>query len=169
MRKIDIGELLAEKAVSYERHYPAPMDQQLRRAAQIGGVSTAVAIPVSLFFVPVLSSWAYRGFFWFLGDLSVGLLAILSSPAGIAINVIVLLGFALLWYQTQGLQQAPIVWHRVAFGLSTVGAADLAIIGMPVLIVALNVALWIVVIAVALAICAAGLVIFGLMASLAGE
>lgn len=163
MRKVPTKELL-RKIDRGGRKLPAPYDQQLRRAILIGGISAAAAIPVSLFFVPVLSSWAYSGFFWFLGNVSVTLLALLSSPVGVAINLMTLLGTALLWYLTDGLRSAPISWHRVGFGLSAVGAVDLAIVGMPVLIVALNVVVWIAVIALAIVAFFAVLAVMGAMA-----
>lgn len=151
MRKLNLQQL-KQKAYSYERQSLVPLDGQLRRAVQIGGVSTTAAIPISLFFVPVLSSWAYAGFFWVLGDLSVALLALLRTPVGMGANVLALLGFGLLWYMTSGLQTAALAWHRVAFALAVAGAVDLVIIGLPVLLVSVNVLLWIVAIVLGMAV-----------------
>lgn len=163
MRKVNLQQL-KQKAYSYERQSRVPLDGQLRRAVQIGGVSTTAAIPISLFFVPVLSSWAHAGFFWVLGDLSVALLALLRTPVGMGANVLALLGFALLWYMTDGLQTATLAWHQVAFALAVVGAVDLVIIGLPVLLVTINVLFWIVVIVLGMMI---AMLVLAIMAGLA--
>lgn len=145
MRKIKPDEL-KQRACSYERDTPTPLDDQLRRAVQVGAVSTLAAIPVGLFFVPVLASWAYAGFFWFLGDLSVGLLDLLRSPLGLGYNAVLLLGFGLVWYMTGGLRQAPWAWHQTAFGLALAGAVDLVIMSLPVLLVVSNIVVWILIV-----------------------
>jgi len=163
MRKMNLQQV-KQKAYSYEHQSPVPLDGQLQRAVQIGGVSTTAAIPISLFFVPVLSSWAYTGFFWVLGDLSVALLALLRTPVGMGANVLALLGFGVLWYMTDGLQPAALVWHRVAFGLAVVGAVDLVIIGLPVLLVSVNVVLWIVAIVLGTAVAILALWILAVLA-----
>jgi hypothetical protein len=103
-----------------------------------------------MLFVPVLGSLVGEGFFWFLSDFAMLLLALLRSPLGIGVNVATLFGYGLLWYKTQGLQSAPALWHQVGFSLAVVGAIDLVIMGLPVLFVALNLAFWVLLIGLAI-------------------
>lgn len=162
MKKLTLAEL-KQRTVVYEK--TAPLDENLRQALQIGGLCTFLAIPVSLFFLPVLSGWAFNGFFWFLADPIVGLLLLLRSPLGLAINGLALVGYGVLLVHTQGLAveaRVHLAWHRVACGLAGVGAVNLLIMGLPTLGVVLNIAIWIVLIALAIAIAMA--ILFGALA-----
>jgi len=150
MNKVSISQL-QKRAVSYTKDTPVALDVQLRRAVLVGGAGAAVGLLGSLFFLPVLRSWAYQGFFWFLGDLAVGALYFLASPIGLIYNVLILGSLALLWVMTNGLKTGKLVWHNVAFGVGATGAVDLAIVGLPVLSVVLNVIAWVVAIVVGMA------------------
>jgi hypothetical protein len=151
MRKVTIAEI-KQRAVVYEK--TAPLDGQLRNALQIGGLCTLLAIPISLFFMPVLSGWAFNGFFWFMGDFAVGLLWLLRSPVGLVINGLALVGYGVLLVQTKGLEaeaRVHLAWHRLAFGLAVVGAVNLFIMGLPALGVVVNIVIWIVIFTLAIA------------------
>lgn len=147
MKKVNTTQL-RKRAVSYTKGTPVAIAEQLRRAVLVGAAGAAVGILGSLFFLPVLRSWAYQGFFWFFGGLAVSALDVLASPIGLIYNALVLGSFTLLWFMTGGLREGKLVWHNVGFGVGVTGAVDLVIVGLPVLSVVFNVIAWVVVIVV---------------------
>jgi hypothetical protein len=161
MKKVNLRQV-KENAIDYVRDTAVALDARLQQAVVVGAISTATAVVVSLFFTPVVASWISAGFFWFLGEVAVGALALVSTPVGLAIDGMVLVGMGVLWAMTKGLEAGAEAWHKLAFGLALAGAANLVVVGVPILLIALNVAVWVVMVVAVLFLC---LLVLGAMAS----
>lgn len=161
-RPLGINDLL-KCASAYEQM--APLNPQLRIGLAVGGLATLLAIPLALFFTPVLYGWALGGFFWFFEGLYVGGLALLRTPLALVINSVALLAHVALLYKTEGLRadlRLHLHWHRFALALLVVGAVNLVILGLPLFGVVLNALIWLLVTLLALALVFT--ILFGLAA-----
>jgi hypothetical protein len=126
---------ILEKPKIYECF--APMDPQLQRSVQIASFAIGAVIPVGLFCAPALVAFAHIGLLGGglgLAALSVPLLALVSSPLFVAVNVLVLGLYGLVWYKTNGLQAGHLIWHRAGLGISAVGAVNVLAISVPIAI-----------------------------------
>ena len=138
--------MFLERSISYEREWPTPLDTQLRRHLLISLASTLGVIPLSVFLLALLTSLGQGGFFLFGRAFAVGTLALLLSPVGVTTIALTILGHAALWYKSDGLQAAAWHWHQLALGLAVAGAMYLVLLGLPVLLVVLNLAVWLLII-----------------------
>ena len=150
IEQVTIGDLL-ERSVAHE-HWITPIDPNLRLGLYWGGAGLALAIPVGLIGTPLLTSWMYGGFFFFLGPLAVLLMDILRSPLWIGVNVVGVVLFGVLYWQSEKLTAAVMAWHWVGTALAVLGAFNIVAMTLPLAIVALNLVAWIVLCVLALAV-----------------
>lgn len=150
IERVSVRDLIDGAIVDDE--WLAPLAPNLRTSLYWSGVGMAVAIPVGLAGTTVLASWAHGGFFFFLGPLAVFLLNLLRSPVGIGVNIVALALVGLLYWQSNGLVEATIPWHRLGLVLVGIGGTDILAMTLPLAIVVVNLVVWIVMGIVALAI-----------------
>lgn len=109
------------RARPYER-WPAPLNPALRDAVVLSGVSIIVMVAILLIrpsWLP-LANWAFARF--------PGLHTFLLT-----VNLLSALVYVALWFCTTGLRSGRAIWHRVALGVSLIGAIDGFIIGLKLL------------------------------------
>jgi len=138
------------RATPYER-WRAPLDPKLRRAVILSGISIVTTL-VALWTLPALLPLSDSDFFLVLGPQFGRILAAMhqAHPILVALNLISAAVYATLLATTQGLRVGRAVWHWAAFGEVTIGAMNGFILALEVTIVAINLALWIVIITLAI-------------------
>lgn len=150
IERVTISDLL-EQSVIHE-HWITPIDPNLRTGLYWGGAGIGLAIPVGLIGTPLLTSWMYGGFFWFLGPQAVLLMDTLHSPLWISVNVVGVVLFGMLYWQSEGLTAVVMAWHWVGTALVVLGALNIVAMTLPLAIVVLNLVAWIVLFVLALAV-----------------
>jgi len=106
------------RATPYER-WPAPLNPTLRDAVVLSGVSIIAMVAILLFW----PSWL---------PLANRVFARLPDSRSflLALELFSALVYVVLWFYTKGLRSGRAIWHRVAFGVSTIGAINGFIIGL---------------------------------------
>lgn len=132
VHRVENGEV-----VDYEQGWNAHLDPRLQLGIIVAAIAAAAAVPIGLWCTPALASFAHTGALggwlgW--GNLSLPLLALISSPLFLGVNVLLLGLYALVWHKTQGFRQGNLVWHNTGLGMTAVGSLNVLAIGVPVAI-----------------------------------
>ncbi len=137
-------EQFTNRAVRYEA-WRAPFDPRLRQAVQMSSVSIPAGTIVALLSSAGVSFAHNSDFFWgFQVSFAswMGVLA-LVSPFVMMAALVSAVGGYYLWENTRGLSAGNLFWQRVATGIALWGAINTLAVGIPVLMLALNLLIWI--------------------------
>lgn len=140
IQPISVTDLL-ERSVS-DIDWVAPIDGKLRQGLQVCGGGMGLAVVIGVVGPSLITSWMGGSFFLFFGEWVIGALRLLHSPAMILGNIVALLLFGLLLYQSDGLRATTIPWQRLGVALVGVGALDIAAMALPLAVIALNLVVW---------------------------
>jgi hypothetical protein len=148
---------LCDRIVPYET-WRAPLTPGLRHAVILSGFSIFTTLICSLF-LPVLASWSRSNFFWIGQSVFGGVVQTMYQwqTTLIVLNLLSLAVYFALLVATSQLQVGTAVWQQVAFAESSLGVVNTLVLALETSIVVVNVAIWIVFIAIAVSAALAGL------------
>ena len=132
------------RAVRYEA-WRAPFDPRVRQAVQMSGVTIPAGTITALLSSAGVTFAHTSEFFWVFEDSFggwMGALAIISPLVMLAALVSAVAGYY-LWENTRGLSAGNLFWQRVATGIALWGAVNTLAVGIPVLMLAVNLLIWI--------------------------
>lgn len=136
---VTVGSFLKNTAI-YENAWTAPIDPRLRRALWLSLVAMIVGV-VTAFVAPLLIENA-RSSGLLLEEFLVvwlGVMAALQVPLSLC-TAVCMTGFHFFWKRTRGLRSGNWLCQRIATTVALYGALNAVAVGVPIFILALNLA-----------------------------
>jgi hypothetical protein len=146
MERVNL-EWLLYRATAYER-WRAPFDARLRRSVALSGVCMLATLLI-LYGLPMLSPLTRSSFFLILRTYFATMLELLlqARPFIFALDLIGASVFVALLALTRGLREGRAAWHWLGFAEVAIGVFNGFVLALALAIVAINLALWLLIIA----------------------